>query len=93
LIKQYIALLKTEGVNLEFQEDSVLEIARMAAQVNQQNENIGARRLQTVLEKLLEDLSFDAPEKKGQAVSIDASYVQEKLADIIENEDLTRYIL
>ena len=93
LIKQYTALLGTEDVHLKFEDDAIREIARMSAHVNERTENIGARRLQTVLEKLLESISFDAPDMKNQKHNIDAAYVQDKLKDIIENEDLSRYIL
>jgi len=93
LTKQYVELLKTEGVEIEFTQDGIEEIARMAEEANTKAENIGARRLHTVLERLLEDISFNAPDMKGQKVIIDSSYVKEKLGDIIEDEDLTRYIL
>ncbi len=93
LIKQYTALLGTEEVHLKFEDDAIREIARMSAHVNERTENIGARRLQTVMEKLLESISFDAPDLKNQKFDIDAAYVQKKLIDIIENEDLSRYIL
>jgi ATP-dependent HslUV protease ATP-binding subunit HslU len=93
LIKQYTALIGTEDVHLKFEDDAIHEIARMSAHVNQRTENIGARRLQTVMEKLLESVSFDASEMKNQKVDIDAATVREKLKDIIENEDLSRYIL
>ncbi|QPJ66271.1 MAG: ATP-dependent protease ATPase subunit HslU [Candidatus Nitrohelix vancouverensis] len=93
LIKQYMELLKTEGIELTFSEDSIAEIASMSATVNERTENIGARRLQTVLEKLLEDISFDAPDLEDQVVSIDRKAVQDKLSDIIQDEDLSRYIL
>ena len=93
LVKQYIALLATEGVTIEFTEDAVAEIARIAADVNQQMENIGARRLHTVMERLLDDLSFDAPESVAPKVTIDKTYVVEKLGNIVKNEDLSRYIL
>ncbi len=93
LVKQYIALLATEDVALEFAEDSIEEIAGIAAQVNDKTENIGARRLHTILEKLLEDISFSAPEKKGSMVLIDRAYVQDKLGDIVKDQDLSRYIL
>jgi len=93
LIKQYIALMKTEEVNLEFKDDAVREIARMSAVVNDKTENIGARRLQTVMEKLLEDISFDAPTLEEKNIAIDAAYVNDKLKNIIENQDLSRYIL
>jgi ATP-dependent HslUV protease ATP-binding subunit HslU len=93
LIKQYVALMDTEGVQLVFRDDSIAEIAAIAAEVNQSTENIGARRLHTVVERLLESLSFDAPEMNGREVVIDAVYVREKLNDIVKNEDLSRYIL
>jgi ATP-dependent HslUV protease ATP-binding subunit HslU len=93
LIKQYIALLETEGVELQFSTDSIEEIAEIAFSVNEKTENIGARRLHTILEKLLEDISFEAPEKSGEKLSIDKIYVRDRLADIIKDEDLSRYIL
>jgi ATP-dependent HslUV protease ATP-binding subunit HslU len=93
LVKQYIALLATEGVTVEFTGDSIEEIAEIAAVVNDKAENIGARRLHTILEKLLEDISFDAPERKGDTVTIDGKYVRDKLSEIVRDEDLTRYIL
>ena len=93
LIKQYKALMSTEGVELEFTQDAIEEIARLAEEVNEKTENIGARRLHTILEKIMEDYSFNAPDLKGQKVIIDANIVREKLGDIISNEDLSRYIL
>jgi ATP-dependent HslUV protease ATP-binding subunit HslU len=93
LIKQYTAMMETEGVKLEFTRDSIEEIASIAASVNQRTQNIGARRLQTVMEKLLEDVSFNAPEMSGQTVTVDAKFVKEKLANIVKDEDLSRYIL
>ena len=93
LIKQYTALLGTEEVHLKFEDNAIREIARMSAHVNERTENIGARRLQTVMEKLLENISYDAPDMKNQKVEIDVTAVREKLKDIIENEDLSRYIL
>ncbi len=93
LIKQYTGLLATEDVHLKFETDAIREIARMSAYVNERTENIGARRLQTVMEKLLESISFDAPDMKNQKCDIDAAYVMNKLKNIIENEDLSRYIL
>ena len=93
LIKQYVALMETEDLRLVFRDDAVAEIAAIAAEVNQSTENIGARRLHTVVERLLEGLSFDAPEMGGREVVIDAAYVREKLNDIVKNEDLSRYIL
>ncbi len=93
LIKQQIALLATEEIELNFSRDSIEEIAGIAAQVNERTENIGARRLHTVMERLLDEISFDAPEKKGAKVDIDAAYVRERLADVLKSEDLSRYIL
>ncbi|MCD5407046.1 MAG: ATP-dependent protease ATPase subunit HslU [Desulfotomaculum sp.] len=93
LIKQYIGLLATEGVQIEFSKDSLEEIAKIAYTVNEQTENIGARRLQTIMEKLLEDLLFDAPDNSDKAIIIDQIYVDAKLAKIVASEDLTRYIL
>jgi len=93
LIKQYKEMLATEGVRLVFKEDSIAEIADVAAVVNERTENIGARRLYTIMEILLEEISFEAPQYSGQEVVIDAQYVEDKLGDIIEDEDLSRYIL
>jgi ATP-dependent HslUV protease ATP-binding subunit HslU len=93
LIKQYIALLDTEGVKLQFTEDAILMIARFATSVNEQTENIGARRLHTILEKVLDELSFEAPDLKKKSVKVDAAYVNKQLADIVKNQDLSRYIL
>ena len=93
LIKQYIALLKTDSVDLKFTKDAVQEIASLATQVNDKTENIGARRLHTIMEKLLEDISFSAPEEKKGSVVINADYVREKLSPIIKDEDLSRSIL
>jgi ATP-dependent HslUV protease ATP-binding subunit HslU len=93
LIKQYRALLKTEGIDLLFRQDAIEEIAEIAAEVNQRTENIGARRLHTVLERLLDEISFTAPEMRGKEVAIDAGYVRERLNPILEDEDLSRYIL
>jgi ATP-dependent HslUV protease ATP-binding subunit HslU len=93
LIKQYTALMGTESIKLEFKEDSIAEIAATAALINERTENIGARRLYTIMEKLLEELSFDAPEMTGKAMVIDANYVRGKLKDFVEDEDLSRYIL
>ncbi len=93
LIKQYIALLDTEDFKVEFTEDAIDEIAEIAATVNDKAENIGARRLHTVLEKLLEDVSFEAPEIKGGSLKVDREYVRQKLSDIVKDEDLRRYIL
>jgi ATP-dependent HslUV protease ATP-binding subunit HslU len=93
LVKQYTALLETEGVKLEFTKDSLEEIARFAFRVNEGTENIGARRLHTIMERVLDQISFDAPDKKGEHVKIDAPYVRETLADIVKDQDLSRYIL
>ena len=93
LIKQYIEMLATEGIQLSFTDEAVAEIAEVAAIVNDRTENIGARRLYTIMETLLEDISFDAPDLTEKVVVIDAEQVREKLEDIIEDEDLSRYIL
>ena len=93
LIRQYEALLETEGVHLRFAEDAVQEIAQIASNVNERTENIGARRLHTILERLLDEVSFAAPEMRDQEVAIDAAYVRERLEPILMNEDLSRYIL
>ena len=93
LIKQYEALLETENVKLNFGADAVEEIAGIAAEVNERMENIGARRLHTVLERLLDEISFSAPEMHGKEIAIDAAYVRERLTPILKNEDLSRYIL
>ncbi|HKA61132.1 MAG TPA: ATP-dependent protease ATPase subunit HslU [Methylomirabilota bacterium] len=93
LIRQYVELLRTEGVTLRFTEDAVEAIADIASTVNQRGENIGARRLYTVMERLLEDVSFDAPTLAGRELVIDAEYVQAHLADVVKDEDLSRYIL
>ncbi len=93
LIKQYKELLKTENIELVFKEDAILEIAETAAHVNESTENIGARRLHTVIEKLLEDISFNAPEMQNGRVVIDAKYIREKISDIVKDRDLSRYIL
>jgi ATP-dependent HslUV protease ATP-binding subunit HslU len=93
LIKQSQALLDTEGIKLSFTDDALVELARCAAQVNAQAENIGARRLHTILEKVLEEISFEGPDLKKKTVKIDAEYVKKQLADIIKDQDLSRYIL
>jgi ATP-dependent HslUV protease ATP-binding subunit HslU len=93
LVRQYTALLATEGVDLLFQDDAIEEIARIAADVNERTENIGARRLHTVMERLLDQLSFDADGLRGRRIMVDAGYVRERLAGIAEDEDLSRYIL
>ena len=93
LLKQYQALLATEGINLEFRPEAISRIAQLACDVNEQAEDIGARRLHTLLEKLLEDVSFDAPELEDKHVVIDEAYVEEKLHDIVKNRDLSQFIL
>lgn len=93
LTKQYQQLMATEGVQLEFTDDAIDEIARIAGEVNARTENIGARRLHTVMERLMEDLSFDAPDHAGERIVIDRAYVQAKLADVLKDVDLSRYIL
>lgn len=93
LLKQYQALMATEGVELHFTEEAVEEIARIAALVNERGQSIGARRLHTVMERLLEDISFDAPELDRVSVTVDADYVRSRLSDVVEDEDLSRYIL
>lgn len=93
LTKQYVALLETEGVKLKFTPGAVEEIARTAMQVNEQTENIGARRLHTIMEKILDKVSFEAPNLKKKSVEVDVDYVREQLADVIKDQDLSRYIL
>jgi ATP-dependent HslUV protease ATP-binding subunit HslU len=93
LITQYIALLKTEGIELQFEEEAIQQIASIASSVNERTENIGARRLHTVMEKLLDEISFDAPDMPDEKVAISDAYVREKLEDILEDENLSRYIL
>jgi ATP-dependent HslUV protease ATP-binding subunit HslU len=93
LIKQYTALMATEGVDLRFTDDGVATIAEFAALVNERTENIGARRLHTVMERLLDEVSFEAPDLQDKAITIDAPYVRRMLADVVKNEDLSRYIL
>ncbi|MGG1685299.1 ATP-dependent protease ATPase subunit HslU [Pseudalkalibacillus sp. NRS-1564] len=93
LVKQYTALLETEGIKVEFSDDAILKIATIATEVNQDTDNIGARRLHTILEKLLEDLSFEAPDINLDSITITPEYVEEKLASIAKNRDLSQYIL
>ena len=93
LLKQYIALLETEGIKIEFSEDSIRKIAEVAFEVNQNTDNIGARRLHTIMERLLEDLSFEAPEITMEKITITPQYVEEKLGSIARNKDLSQYIL
>ncbi|MEM7785426.1 MAG: HslU--HslV peptidase ATPase subunit, partial [Planctomycetota bacterium] len=93
LTTQYQALMKTEGVQLDFEPDGIEALAEIAFRVNQQTMNIGARRLYTIMEHLLEELSFEAPEMKIGKVAVNAAYVQDRLGDVAQNEDLSRYIL
>ena len=93
LIKQYKALMATEGVTLEFEDGAIDEIAKISFQVNEQVENIGARRLLTVMEKLLDDLSFTAPDKSGETVKITADYVREQVNELTGSGDLSKFIL
>jgi ATP-dependent HslUV protease ATP-binding subunit HslU len=93
LVRQYVELLKTEGVTLCFRDDAVAAIAEIASTVNQRTENIGARRLYTIMEKLLEEVSFTAPDLAGQELVIDADYVHARLAEALQDQDLSRYIL
>jgi ATP-dependent HslUV protease ATP-binding subunit HslU len=93
LIKQYTALLETDGIKLSFSDDALNEIARYAALVNENTENIGARRLHTIMERILDEISFEGPDLKKKNVKIDASYVQKQLADVVKDQDLSRYIL
>jgi ATP-dependent HslUV protease ATP-binding subunit HslU len=93
LVKQYMALLETEGIKLNFTDDSIQEVARIAAQVNTSMENIGARRLHTIMEKLLEEISFNGPDLKKKNIKIDADYVKKQLAEIVKDQDLSKYIL
>jgi ATP-dependent HslUV protease ATP-binding subunit HslU len=93
LVKQYIALMATEGVNLEFSEDAIDAVADVAVAVNSSVENIGARRLQTVMERVLDDVSFGAPDRSGETVKIDAAYVHKHVGDLAKNADLSRFIL
>ncbi|MCW2315865.1 ATP-dependent HslUV protease ATP-binding subunit HslU [Rhodoblastus acidophilus] len=93
LVKQYRALMETEGVNLEFTDDAIDALARIAVQVNSSVENIGARRLQTVLERVLDDVSFSASDNSGQTVTVDGAYVEARVGDLAANVDLSRYIL
>jgi ATP-dependent HslUV protease ATP-binding subunit HslU len=93
LTEQYAALLETEEVKLEFAADGVQRIAEIACHVNERTENIGARRLHTVMERLLEVISFEAPDRAGQTVTVDRAYVDGHLGELVKDEDLTRYIL
>jgi ATP-dependent HslUV protease ATP-binding subunit HslU len=93
LTRQYIALLETEGVKLEFTPEALVEVARFAFRVNEGTENIGARRLHTIMERVLDEISFEAPERKGQDFVVDDAYVQKMLSEIVKDQDLSRYIL
>jgi ATP-dependent HslUV protease ATP-binding subunit HslU len=93
LTRQYESLLRTEGVTLQFQADGIRRLAEIAWQVNERVENIGARRLYTVMEKLLEELSFTAPKQSGETVVVDAAYVDARLKELAGSEDLARYVL
>jgi ATP-dependent HslUV protease ATP-binding subunit HslU len=93
LITQQVALMATEEIDLDFSADAIEEIADVAAKVNERMENIGARRLHTIMERLLDEISFDAPERTGENIAINADYVRERLADVLKSEDLSRYIL
>jgi ATP-dependent HslUV protease ATP-binding subunit HslU len=93
LSRQYVALLATEGVEVSFDDSGITRIAELAYEVNERQENIGARRLSTILERLLDHVSYEAPDLAGQAVRVDADFVDRHLKDLVRNEDLTRYIL
>jgi ATP-dependent HslUV protease ATP-binding subunit HslU len=93
LLKQYVALMETEKITLVLEDDAIEKIAGIATLVNEKTENIGARRLHTIMEKLLEEISFNAPEMSGETVVIDAAYVSERLDELVKDEDLSRYIL
>ena len=93
LIKQYVALMKTENVELQFTDDGIEELAEISSQINSTIENIGARRLHTILEKVLEEISFSAPDKSGEKIVVDKSFVQKNLGDIIRDKDLSKFIL
>jgi ATP-dependent HslUV protease ATP-binding subunit HslU len=93
LVRQYQALLATEGVQIEFTPDGVNRLAQIAHDVNERTENIGARRLATVMEHLLDEVSFDAAQRSGQTLTVDAAFVDSRLKDLSHNEDLSRYIL
>ncbi|TIV06188.1 MAG: HslU--HslV peptidase ATPase subunit, partial [Mesorhizobium sp.] len=93
LIKQYIALMKTEGVDLVFTDDAIDSLAGIAVDLNASVENIGARRLQTVMERVLDEISYDAPDRHGTAVTVDAAYVEKHVGDLSRNTDLSRFIL
>ena len=93
IVKQYVALMKTEGLELAFSPDAIDELARVAVQVNTSVENIGARRLQTVMERVLDEVSFTAPDRSGETVTVDRKFVQRNIGDLARNADLSRFIL
>jgi ATP-dependent HslUV protease ATP-binding subunit HslU len=93
LIKQYVALLKTEDITLDFTDDGISEIARMSARINESVENIGARRLHTVLERILDEISFEATDMKAATIKIDAKYIKEHIGDLADTSDLSKFIL
>ena len=93
LIKQYVALMRTEGVELAFTDDAIGALARVAALVNGTVENIGARRLQTVMERVLDEVSFSAPDRSGETVAIDGAFIEKNVGDLAKNADLSRFIL
>ena len=93
LIVQYTELLKTENVTLEFSKEAVQEIASVSCKINEDSENIGARRLHTIMEQLLEEVSFEAPELEGQKITITPEYIHGRLSNLMKNQDLSRYIL
>ena len=93
LLRQYVEMMKTEGVELEVEEAAIRRIADLAQEVNAEAEDIGARRLYTMMERLLEDISFEAPERSGERIVVDAAYVDAKLDQLVRDQDLSRYIL
>ena len=93
LIKQYVALMGTEGLTLAFSDDAIDAVAKIAVQVNDSVENIGARRLQTVMERILDDVSFTAPDRSGESVTIDGDFVRKNVGELAKNVDLSRFIL
>lgn len=93
LIKQYTALLETEGVNIQLAEEAITKMAALCARVDQKSENIGAHHLHTIMEYLLEDISFDAPQRRGESLVIDDALVESRLSSLLEKQDLTKYIL
>jgi ATP-dependent HslUV protease ATP-binding subunit HslU len=93
IVKQYVALMQTEGVDLAFAPDAIEELASVAVQVNSSVENIGARRLQTVMERVLDEVSFTAPDRAGETITIDRAFVQRNIGDLARNADLSRFIL